>query len=437
MVSVLSKLCLRPPDSPRAHGAEPGATSPAPGAAGAPAGQRRPASSCLPVRAATASLTRGTRALLPPRRRDPGIPSEKLFGKSQQVADLLSKTPVGPNDPSFSAYAKDTVTLARQNTQPGDSTTEADIAHLGKMIEVENQRNPGLNLTQHATPADFIDHLQAAEPGRFRAIFPLADPDGQPTWHHVMADVHKQAGQPTTVLICEPADLNGDQGKMHVRLWEAMHAEGIDTSRVGVIEARTQASPNDCVMFSLNCAIKSHKNKDQFDQMHASLQNREGLMPGQNNYESFATFSATALHAAHTGERAENLFIGHQTDFAPGMAKLPADFYKHANSSGAIGMLGNERAFGRMRRENGLEPPSARVNSRQNHGANAVTLAERHEAYKVTRHPPEKPGGVTYSASIEGFRLQEIARVLQASQGDAVATSKVSTVRKENLPPAD
>jgi hypothetical protein len=435
MVSVLSKLCLKPPDSPRAQDTASGAASSEPGSTGAPAGRSRPVSSCLPARAAAASLASGARAMLAPRRRDPGIPSEKLFGKSQQVADLLSRTPARAQDTSFNRYAKDTVELAQKNTQPGESTTRSDIAHLGKMIDVENKRNPGLNLSQHATQADFIEHLQTAEPGRFRAIFPLARADGQPALHHVMADVHKQEGQPPTVLICEPADLSGDQGKKHTRLWDAMKTNGVDTSRVGVIEARAQTSPTDCVMFSLNHAIKSHKNSEEFDNIHATLQNREGLVPGQNNFESFANFSAPALYAEHTGETVENLFVGHQTDFAPGMAKLPADFYKHTNSKGAIGMLG--QAFAPMRRQNGLEPPSARVNSRQNHGDNAVTLAQRHDAYKVTRRPPEKPGGATYSASIEGFRLQEIGRVLNAGQGGAVELSKASTVRKENAAPAD
>jgi hypothetical protein len=68
-----------------------------------------------------------------------------------------------------------------------------------------------------------------------------------------------------------------------------------------------------------------------------------------------------------------------------------------------------------------------RVNS-VNHAA-AETLPERAEQCRVTR---EVTRGTerTFSASIDGFRLQEIRRAMEAEQGRPVAVSKNATATK-------
>ena len=72
------------------------------------------------------------------------------------------------------------------------SFAELDATHLPKMVEVENQRNPGLNLRYFNNHMEFIEAIKDESQSSFRAIFPQTRPEtGRPVQHHVMADVRQ------------------------------------------------------------------------------------------------------------------------------------------------------------------------------------------------------------------------------------------------------
>jgi YopJ Serine/Threonine acetyltransferase len=359
-----------------------------------------------------------------------GVNSDQLLAKAQRVDDLLARTPPG-YDPAFREYAQHAVERARGNLPPNLITSSLDADNLAKLMEVENARNPGLTLRHQRHQDQFIDDLLHTNDEKFRAVFPLTQVDSpQAGAHHVMADVRKPPGQPPTVVICETVGLQYQAGK-HVKFWKTLQDRQIDTSRVGVIENTAQRSERGCAMFSMHFAIKSHKNEAIFDQMHQALRERTGLVPGQSAAQTAGQASELALMFHHDDPPYHDTFDGVGTDFAPGQGVLPTDFYKHAHSKTVARETFNRPLFAEMRSARGLAAEDARVNSRANHGDNAMTLQQRQASYQVTRYQDQRTAPMSYSASIEGFRLQEIARRLEADLGAEVKASKASTVQKE------
>ncbi len=360
-----------------------------------------------------------------------GVNSDPLLAKAQRVDELLARTP--PDyDPAFREYAQHAVERVRGNLPPNFITSALDSDHLAKLMAVENARNPGLTLRHHRHQDQFIADLLHTKDENFRAVFPLTQKDSQDaSAHHVMADVRKPPGQPPTVLICETVGLQ-NQVNEHVKFWKDLQDKQIDTSRVGLIENTAQRSERGCAMFSMHFAIKSHKNEAIFDQMHQALRERTGLVPGQTGAESAGQASELALLFPGGRPPFQDKFGDAGTDFAPGQGVLPTDFYKHAHSKTVASETFNRSPFAEMRSARGLAPEEARVNSRQNHGDDAMSLQQRQEAYRVTRYQRQRTAPMSYSASIEGFRLQEIARRLEADLGDGITVSKASTVQKEN-----
>ncbi len=382
------------------------------------------------------ALPSGGPAASAPRLRPPGsltvgVNSDQLLAKAQRADELLAQTP--PDyDPAFREYAQHAVERARGNMPPNFITSALDSENLAKLMEVENARNPGLTLRHHRHQDEFIDHLLHTTDEKFRAVFPLTMQDSQEAGaHHVMADVRKPPGQPPTVVICETVGLDHHVDK-HMKFWKDLQDKQIDTSRVGLIENTAQRSARGCAMFSMHFAIKSHKNEAIFDQMHQALRERTGLVPGQSGAQTAGQASELALLFARDDPPFQDTFNDAGTDFAPGQGVLPTDFYKHAHSKTVASETFNRSPFAQMRSARGLAPEDARVNSRQNHGDDAMTLQQRMESYRVTRYQPQRTAPMTYSASIEGFRLQEIARRLEADLGNEVKVSKASTVQKEN-----
>ncbi|TCK31970.1 YopJ serine/threonine acetyltransferase [Paraburkholderia sp. BL8N3] len=310
-------------------------------------------------------------------------------------------------------YAEEAVARVRRRAPNAPSITTLDIAHLGAMAEVENQRNPGLNLHRFEHQDEFVDVLRADGPASFRAVFPLSMPlTGKPSDHYVMADMRRHPGQPPSIVITESAIIfaevmpESNQLAKHNRLLDTLENAGMDLSRVAVIETFAQKSIDDCVMFSLHYAIKAHKNAAEFDVLHSRLQ--QGSTPDASG----TSRRSTSLASLEDTFRAK-LLTAHA---AHGADVLPADFFKHGASL--------QQAEQLVRR------PDRRVAGPVNSATHAKreTLPERNQAFRVLRlKDPTKNDGETthFSASIDGFRLQEIERALTAAAGQPVAVSKV------------
>lgn len=288
-----------------------------------------------------------------------------------------------------------------------------DAANLDAMVKVENQRNPGLNLRHFSHQKDFIAALEAEGPASFRAIFPQTDEStGKAVPHHVMADVRRNPGKPPTVVVTEPAIIIGknvaelDQLQRHNGLLFDLDELGIPLSHVAIIETGAQKSNDDCAMYLLHYAIKAHKNETHFDGLHEALDRGEHPA-GAAGRESLAqtTLSKFPGKALYSGTHA-----------AFGADVLPPDFYKHGASLAQARQLmsrPDERMTGRI---NGPEHDQAE------------TLIERNEAFRMPRRTlpgdSEPSDDEFFSASIDGFRLQEIERALAAAAGEPVVPSK-------------
>ncbi|WP_152533217.1 YopJ family acetyltransferase [Pseudomonas syringae] len=282
------------------------------------------------------------------------------------------------------------------------SFAELDATHLDAMVDIENQRNPGLNLRHFRDHKEFIQAIQSGGPNSFRAIFPQTSPGtGQTVKHHVMADVRLHQDGAPTVIITEPAVIVGErfqQLQQHNLTLEDLGEGGVPLSHVAIIETQAQKTKDDCVMYSLNYAIKAHKNANQFDDIHQSLQHGAlSTEPESRARTTLGALEANSMYSVmHDGAHA-----------AFGADVLPVDFYKHGASLTQAKQL-MKRPDGRM---------AGRVNS-EGH-SEAENLVQRNKAFRVMRRElldDEAPSNTQFSASIDGFRLQEIKRVLTAER---------------------
>lgn len=293
-------------------------------------------------------------------------------------------------------YAAAAGKMARKNLQPDKKITKLDIDNLPALVQAENARHPALKLRQYDSPGDFLRELAAMPETSGRAIVRLADSEGAPVYHHVTVDVQKRAGQPPTLVVLEPAMLNEKILTPHLEFYAEMRRQGVDTSRVALVEVAAQASPQDCIMYCLNFALKAMKNSTAFDTMHRDLAHQKG--PGHelgleehvaNCYGVLGAWGAASVPG----------FIGNVA-FAAGTLVLPPDFYKHASSSTLAKDVDERTAAGQ---------------ASSSHQHAAQSLEQRVDDFKVTRLN-DRGEPRTYSASIEGFRLQEIARAKRAGR---------------------
>ncbi|WP_328588306.1 YopJ family acetyltransferase [Pseudomonas coronafaciens] len=282
------------------------------------------------------------------------------------------------------------------------SFAELDATHLDAMVDIENQRNPGLNLRHFRDHKELIQALQSDGPSAFRAIFPQTSPGtGQIVRHHVMADVRLHQGRAPTIIITEPAVIVGSQFqqlRQHNLTLEDLRKSSVPLSHVAILETQAQKTKDDCVMYSLNYAIKAYKNANQFDDIHQGLQ--RGALPTEDESRTKTTLGALEQNSPYP-------LMNGDTHAAFGADFLPVDFYKHGASLTQAREL-MKRPDGRM---------AGRVNS-ENH-REAENLIQRNQAFRMTRSvllDDGTPSSTQFSASIDGFRLQEIKRVLAAAQ---------------------
>jgi hypothetical protein len=356
----------------------------------------------------------------------PQVPAGYVPPRLAQKVDRLQQKVVSRPESRFGAYAEMAITQARRNESASRDVAEMDIAHLPAIVDVENRRNPGLNLTYQPSPDAFTAKLAALAPNTSqRALVRLPNANGIPSKHHVAIDVRRHENGQLSAVVIEPFRLTTPRevGK-HALLLDKLAASGVDPAHVGVIEANQQLSSWDCAMFSLNTTIKCHKNKEHFDGLHGHLLHSGSLAPDQSREELIDSLERQQSPAQGSPAHA---LIQRPVSFAPGFKVLPADFFKHTNSSTIAELvhLTDVEVHGRSA---GVQLPAGRRVNSLNHAA-AETLPERAEQYRVTRQVA--PGtDRTFSASVDGFRLQEIRRAMEAEQGQPVAVSKNSTAAK-------
>jgi hypothetical protein len=263
------------------------------------------------------------------------------------------------------------------------SLGDLDIAHLPALVEMENSRHAGLNLQAFKHYGEFVEALGKPGPASFRAVFPTQHPERGPGFHHVMADVRRHPDGPPTVVLTESALLFSDAIRQEIpkinHLADQLQAAGISPHRVAVIETSAQKSQGDCIMFSLSYALKAFKNPDALDRLHGMLKGAPKPNPADRSRRS------TSAGKIERDYQMQLL----KTHMAHGADALPGDFFKHTHSSGLAKSL--------MSRPGG------------------ENLAERHQAFRVTRQD-DKGKDIRASASIDGFRLQEVRRLLDAQR---------------------
>ena len=395
-----------------------------------PPGAQRPSARAQAATARPAGVPIGR----PPPRPAPNatVPRHppRLQAKIDRVRVLLQRAEHAPVPQGLFEYGTAVANLADRNAAPTRQLSALDVANLGHLIAAENARNPGLALEQHRSPEEFIAALAAMKASSARFLFPLHDVgQGQTGTHHIMADVRRQDGE-TSVVFTEPAVLIGSQGLSHVHLWKAMDAAGTDLRKVGVIEVGAQMSSYGCAMFCLHHAVKSHKNSALFDKLHENLRSEGQITPYDQIRQVDELSVASALDRKDQTHTVPDIYFETEVSFAPGRGVLPADFYKHTHSKTQADAIFMHPVATRMRDNDGLPGRDARVNS-SGHEV-AETLSERVSAFRVERVlvPGEAPRPT--SVSMDGYRLQEVARALDAALGTPVALSKRSTVISSN-----
>lgn len=295
--------------------------------------------------------------------------------------------------PQLNSYLAAATRLLGDNVQPGAEMTRYDIENLPALVNAENARHKKLKLSQYSSPGDFLCDLANKGKGTSRAIVRLADADGDPVIHHVTVDVRKNAGKDLTLIVLEPSHLNQFTFTPQLQFWTEMRHHGVDTSRVAIVETGAQLSPNDCVMYCLNFALKAMKNSAAFDEIHRNMA-ETGQPHAGISFEEHIERSQGYLGQFGPDQAKDYL---RDMGFAVGQLVLPPDFYNHASSAKLA------REVDAIAAQNGTSH------------SQPESLEERVEAYTVTR-AKVNGGTYSYSASIEGFRLQEIARAMARSR---------------------
>lgn len=319
---------------------------------------------------------------------------DRLKAKLER-ADAIGQTP----DARLNEYAQAASVLLRKNVQPDSEMTSMDIANLPTLARTENARHPGLNLRTFTDVESFVDAVADPEAGHFRAIVPMQFQEKNllSSIHHVMADVRAAPGMPPSIIFLESGLLDEGQYVQHKEVWDMLKGHGLDPSRVGVIETAAQKSPNDCVMFALNFALKSREHQPVLDEMHENLR-ANGQLTKNADFER-AVGAGRGVIGTYGPEIAKVHLGG--INFAAGADVLPSAFYKHTHSKAEANTLDKAAA-----KQSGATQTADKPD---NLGKHSSPLAQRVDDFRVNRlseHGVEQ----SYSASIEGFRMQEIAR---------------------------
>ncbi|RJT31856.1 YopJ family acetyltransferase [Rahnella woolbedingensis] len=172
--------------------------------------------------------------------------------------------------------------------QPDIEVTLGDRAIIQTLINSENIRQPGLQLTYYSSLTAFADWLIGNKSichQHVRAIVATAEN----RHHHYYIDCYFTApGQPSSLIFLESATVMHPMPQTVLsQFQQRLDSGGMRNLRIAVIDTCVQSSPADCVIFCLSFALKSLKQKAVFISMHQQHCTTYSLRP---HYEPIPSF---------------------------------------------------------------------------------------------------------------------------------------------------
>ncbi|WP_168400951.1 YopJ family acetyltransferase [Erwinia amylovora] len=240
----------------------------------------------------------------------------------QEKIDSVNLPRLNKLDKNLYEYGKMATELAKEGSGSSVALMRMDKKVLPLLADAENARNPGLNLHVYKRGEECYQAIkeqhkivqQSGQPKTMRALYPpfIGMPD-----HHIALDIHLRPGHRPSIVGFESA-----LGHMVDHIRQGI-AQGLRGAKVHMVGNRIQNSEWDCIMYSLNNALKSFKHHDEYT---ARL---------------------------HKGEK----------------IPVPAEFFKHAQSKSMVEGLPHQDA----------------IVTKDKGGLHAETLLHRNLAYRADR----------------------------------------------------
>ncbi|GKS06279.1 type III secretion system YopJ family effector HopZ3 [Pseudomonas syringae pv. theae] len=172
-------------------------------------------------------------------------------------------------------YAVMVCDQVKKGNAPNNNTKSGDIKLLPLFAQVENARNPGLNLQTFKTNKDFYkaikeqnkDVQRNGQSLSMRVVYP---PFKKMPDHHIALDIQLRHGHRPSIVGFESAPGSiKDAAEREMRL-------ALGNIKLKMVGNFIQYSKTDCTMFALNNALKAFKHHDEYT---ARLHNGEEQVP--------------------------------------------------------------------------------------------------------------------------------------------------------------
>ncbi len=309
----------------------------------------------------------------------------RIGEKLQLLSQTLQRARQAQLSSGLMEYGQQVASYLSANKQPDDQLLSLDIDNFHQLAASYNQRSSDLNLRHIDSPAQFLAALvHQSSDCAWRAVVRLKDGE----MHHVSADVRMRAGAAPTIIVMEPANLY-----TFITFYFGLRQQSIQQlgtePKWAFIDVGAQKSAADCVMFSMQFALAAYRHAQTFDQWHDNLYRHGTIADNSGDRSAYMPSPDAMLEYAQI-----NLFHGERF--------LPALFYKHSHSSGAI-----EDVAAHQPRIKEIDLSTSR------RAPKTEPLSERLEAFAVRRDSHR------YSASIETSRATKIRTALDGMLPDS------------------
>ncbi|MDW6004688.1 YopJ family acetyltransferase [Vibrio mangrovi] len=287
----------------------------------------------------------------------------------QDKVDQIDLSSLEKLSPDLHQYAQQTISRIQKGREPNSAITTLDAKLLPLLAEAENHRHPGLNLHTFTDQNSCYEAIKAQQktvqetkqPQQMRVVYPPLPGMAQ---HHIALDIRFKPGHQPSILGFESA-----LSTLATEPIKNVLSQAFPKAKIQIVDHSIQNSSWDCVMFSLNNALKAYKSHEEYtDKIHNQAQSSRNPLK--------------QIKQQLTGVKSP---------------EIPNEFWKHTHSHGQIQVMGN----GDM------------IVTKEKTGSATETLEHRNLAYRTQRQ------NHAYSTSIEGFRLQEIRRAGEYLAGQA------------------
>lgn len=222
-------------------------------------------------------------------------PRAEQYEPSAATRELIERAGSVQEVAMLAAHREHAAGYLANGYQADFTVSEGDMRVLPLIIEAENARKPGLNLVycdDEDALRGALNELRDARDTTHRRLLVRPNPFGH---HHFMLDALAQPGKPISLIEFEPVD---SPIPLPSSIEPSIKKWGFEY-RLSSVLPRVQKSNNDCIIFSLSHALKSHASEVWMRRQHAAH------LEGKLNVE-------------HTG------------------GALPESFYKHLQSSSRL-----------------------------------------------------------------------------------------------------